>query len=331
MSLGRCFAGHSLEHKLDMARKYGFRAIEVFYEDLVDLANSTHGDESRASQVSAAKAVRQMCRARGQTIICLQPFMHFGGLNRAAHAQRIDELRFWMQLAHALDTDLVLFPSSYLPESKVSPDMDVTVRDFQEAADIALHAGVRLAFEALCWGTRVDTWQASWDIVRRVDRPNFGLCLDSFNIAGRIYADPGAASGKVPNWRVALSKSLSEMQGLDMRKVFLVQVADAERLSRPLDENHEFYQSGQPARMSWSRNARLFYGEEGYGAYLPVREILDAVLRTGYKGWMSFEVFNRALVSPDASVPEVMARRAAASWDKMVTELGIHSRTQPML
>lgn len=349
MSLGRCFAGHSLAHKLDMARQYGFTGIELFYEDLVDLTRDMPGGDTEANQLSAATSIRRLCADRALDIICLQPFMHYEGLlDRELHGRRLQEMRFWVQLAHALGTDLVCLPSSFLAAAELTDDMDRIAEDFRELADLGLASTpvIRFTYEALCWGTRVDTWEASWDIVQRVARPNFGICLDTFNIAGRIYADPAAASGRTPDCDAAVVKSLSRLVStVERSKVFLVQLADAERLARPLDEAHPFHVAGQPPRMSWSRTARLFYGETAQGAYLPVKSVLDSIVHgLGYEGWMSFEVFNRRLADEDKDVPEKMARRAAVAWEKMARDVHIetaagtsgataadHERTQAML
>ena len=44
MSLGRATAGHSLTHKLNMAQKYGYKGVELFYEDLCEEAAEVKGD-----------------------------------------------------------------------------------------------------------------------------------------------------------------------------------------------------------------------------------------------------------------------------------------------
>ncbi|KAJ3506213.1 hypothetical protein NM208_g16099 [Fusarium decemcellulare] len=333
MSLGRCFAGHSLPHKLDMAQKYGFQGIEVFYEDLLDLAKSLPGGGTPENQITAARTIRQLCRARNLTIICLQPFMHFGGLiDRDEHEKSLQELQLWFELAHSLGTDLILFPSSFLASEKITEDLDLIVADFIEAADMGLQESpvINFAYEALCWGTRIDTWEASWDIVQRVDRPNFGVCLDSYNILGRIYADPASPSGKTEDCEQATFDSIKRiLSDIDNSKLFLIQVADGERLAEPLNQNHPFYNSEQPCRMSWSRNARLFYGEPQYGGYLPCKNVLKAIVQgLGFEGWLSFEVFNRRLTETDKSVPEEMARRAAESWVKMKSDLGLRTEDE---
>ncbi|QYT00512.1 AP_endonuc_2 domain-containing protein [Trichoderma simmonsii] len=332
VSLGRCSAGHSLEHKLDMARKYGFRAVELFFEDLIDLTKTMPGGDKPDNQLAAAAIIRQLCDDRELSILCLQPFMHYEGLvDRKLHQQKINDARLWVHMAHILGTEMILLPSSFLSPSEVSSDMDVIVQDMVEIAEIGLEASpvIKFAYEALCWGTRVDTWEMSWDVVQRVNRPNFGICLDTFNIAGRIYADPSVSSGRTDNCDEAVEASLHEMiASVDLKKLFLLQMADAEKLSQPLDSSHPFYNEEQPPRMSWSRNARLFYGEGQHGAYLPVRRILDVIIHDlGYQGWLSFEVFNRALLEKDGRVPETMARRAAQSWRRMERDLSLGRST----
>ena len=59
MSLGRYYAGHSLEHKLDMAKKYALVGIELFYEDLRDVASSMPGGCTDRNQIRAAAQIRK--------------------------------------------------------------------------------------------------------------------------------------------------------------------------------------------------------------------------------------------------------------------------------
>lgn len=317
-----------MEYKLDMAQKYGFRGIELFYEDLEYIAKAMPGQLSPANLLAAARQVRQWCDRRTLEIICLQPFMHFGGLlDREKQAKDLATMELWTELARALGTDLILFPSSFLPASELTDDISVLIKDFQDAADIGSRKTppIRFAFEALCWGTRVRTWEDSWKIIAAVDRPNFGLCIDTFNMAGQLFADPAAAGGCTPHADAAVEYSMGRLMAqVDVAKVFLVQVADAERLAAPLGEGHVFYDAAQPARMSWSRNCRLFYGEEHMGGYLPVKRILQTVVHgLGYRGWMSFEVFHQRLTERDGTVPEYYAARASRSWAKLVRELSL--------
>jgi len=181
----------------------------------------------------------------------------------------------------------------------------------------------RFAYENLCWATFSSTWESAWAVVKGVDRDNFGLCLDTFNIAGRGWADPAREDGRRENADEVFRESLKRMvKEVDAKKIFYVQAVDAERLSRPLDEQHPFHVEGQKPRMSWSRNARLFMCEEDRGGYLPVIEVLKAICDEkeglGYKGWISMEFFNKSLVDSRSEVPAEHARRAMESWRRLV-------------
>lgn len=335
MSLGWRSAGHALPHKLDMAQKHGYSGVEIFDEDLFDLALELQGvtptpraHPSPEAQLTAARRIRSMCRARGLDIISLQPLRNYEGLvNRDAHAERLQELRLWIALCHELGTDLILVPSNFLPAEQVTDDLGLIAADLREAADLgaAAYPPVRLCYEGLCWGTHVDVWEKSWEVVKRADRPNLGLCLDTFNIAGRIYADPSRPTGRNPGAEKAVAESMARLVAeVDPGKVFLVQIVDGERLAAPLVEGHEYYNAAQPCRMSWSRHCRLFYGEER--AYLPVREIAWAIFNgLGYQGWASLELFNRRMSDRDPEVPEELARRGADSWRRLVRDVGIET------
>lgn len=161
-------------------------------------------------------------------------------------------------------------------------------------------------------------------MVKGVDRDNFGVCLDTFNIAGREFADPASPTGIVQNAHTAFRQSLERMvQTIDPQKVFYIQIVDAERLAAPLVEGHEFYVEGQKPRMSWSRNCRLFLGEQDRGGYLPVLDVVSTICEgLGFEGWVSFELFNRSLTEKGDRVPREHAERAMRSWEYVCREMG---------
>jgi 4-hydroxyphenylpyruvate dioxygenase len=326
VTLGRAAAGHDIFHKLEQASKNGFRGIEIFYECLEDIADQlSHGtpDEKR---LEAARQVRKACDENNLSVIVLQPFMYYDGLiDRKAHAKMIKKLKLFFQIAHILGTDLMQMPTNFL-ETGTTGDIDQIVEDMAEAADLGLleDPPIRNAYEAVAWGNHIDTWQGSWEIVQRVNRPNLGLCLDTFHIAGRVWADPAARSGRNTDADKKLAESLAQLvREVDIKKVFYLQVADGERLERPLDESHPFYKPNQRARMSWSRNARVFPFEEDRGGYLPVMDVARALVHgLGYRGWVSMEVFSAGLAETRPSVPVEFARRAAISYARLEEELG---------
>ncbi|KAE9985291.1 hypothetical protein BLS_009034 [Venturia inaequalis] len=327
MSLGRAWV-HKLPNKLDQAKRCGYKGIELFYEDLEYVAKEMEGGATPSNLLKASRTVREMCDARGLTIIALQPFMHYEGLlDRTEHARRIEEMKLWLKLARILGTDLIEIPSTFISEDECTGDFTTIVQDLREIADLGSqeYPPTRFAYEALAWGTWTSTWEQAYDIVCAVDRPNFGLVMDTFNMAARIYADPASPTCKTPDADTSIASSIQRIKShIDVRKLFFVQIVDAQRLSAPLVKGHELYVSSQPSRMSWSRNCRLFYGEEEEGAYLPVLAISKAIINDlGYKGWISAELFNSYMNCADDVVPENLARRGAVSWKKFCADLGL--------
>ena len=331
-SLGRAWV-HDLPPKFQAATTHGFQGVEVFYEDLCTLAkqlpnnpNPSNPVLTSENQLQAARIIKTLLDSYHLTATCLQPFMHYEGLlDREEHARRVEEMKLWFKLAKILDTDLILIPSNFRTEG-VTDDMSVIVEDLREVADLGLQQtpAIRFVYEALCWGTYINKWEQSWEIVKAVDRPNFGLCIDTFNLAGKIYADPASSSGKTPTADKDFADSMAllkrELAGTNLQKLFFVQLVDAERLEKPLVKGHEWYVEEQPSRMSWSRNARAFPYEEK--AYLPVEQIMRTVCELGYTGWVSYELFARSLEDKSASCPDEHARRGMQSWAIMEDRLG---------
>ncbi|KAE8133680.1 xylose isomerase-like protein [Aspergillus pseudotamarii] len=325
MSLGRAWV-HSLPEKLAQASKAGFKGVEIFYEDLEYLAKEK-GPVNDSTLLAAAEETRAICDHCGLKVIGMQPFLFYEGLtDRAQHREKIERLKLWFAIVKVLGTDIIQIPSNFQTEG-ISGDLDLIVADMVEVADLGLkeEPAVRFAYENLAWGTFISTWENLWEVVRRVDRPNFGCCLDTFNIAGRVWADPASASGKTPNADAELTASIQNLvQTVDVNKLFYVQVVDAERMQSPLIEGHPFYVEGQPARMSWSRNARLFLYEQERGGYLPVVQVAEAFLKgLDFEGWVSMELFSRSMADPDSTVPGTHAQRGIKAWNRLAEELDL--------
>ena len=329
LSLGRASV-HDLPTKLLQAEKHGIKGIELFHEDLEYVAKALPSGLTPENEIQAAHILRQLCDERSITVVCLQPFWYDEGIrNPFEHRSRIAQLKHRMQLAQILRTDIILIPSTFLSADLLFPQLEARVADLREAADLGAQQNpiIRFAYEGLCWGTHVNTWDACWEVVEHVDRPNFGICLDTFNIAGRVYADPADPSGKTPNGETELRASIERLVGtVDVKKVFLVQVADAERLSSPLVKGHEYYCHEQAARMSWSRNCRLFYGEETKRAYLPIKDVAQAIFHgLGFRGWVIHELFSRSVWDPDPATPAEHAKRAAEAWKRLVEDCNLET------
>lgn len=347
---------HGIHTKIQAAAAAGLGSIEMFYEDIAQLAQRFHHDANTLASrfhttparttpgfsyddevlLSCASQIRQWCSEttpHSLEIICLQPFMHYEGLlDGALREERMNKLHLWIQIAKCLGTTLVQIPSNFLSEDECTGDRARIVDDLRKVAEIgaAQTPVIRFAYEALCWGTHINTWDAAWDIVKTVDMENFGTCLDTFNIAGRVYADPERTNGKNASGDTDMAMSIRKLRDTfsdpeNLKKVFYVELCDGEQLDAPLDEKHEWYNAEQPARMTWSRNARLFPFETGMGesadqgrmsGYLPVTQIFDALLDVGYEGFISFEVFSRSLNQEGDGVVGKHQARTARAWQR---------------
>lgn len=331
MSLGRASL-HDFGEKMYQASQVGFSGVEIFFEDLEKVASrrtQTAGDSftNESALLAAAQEVKDICNKHRLEVICLQPFLFYEGLtDREEHSARIVKLKTWFMIAKILETDIIQVPSNFQPQG-TSGDMDLIVNDMREIAQMGLQESpiIRFAFENLAWANHISTWEDLWEVVKRVDLPNFGCCLDTFNIAGKVWADPTSDDGKLPGADDRLNATLEQLvRTIDVTKVFYIQVVDAERLAQPLVKGHPYYVEGQPSRMSWSRNARCFAYEEDRGGYLPVVQVAKSFVHgLGYSGWISMELFSRTMSEPGQQVSQEHAQRGYQSWQKLSRELGL--------
>lgn len=194
----------------------------------------------------------------------------------------------------AVGTDMLQVGSS--DSEGIATDPDLVAADLQELADMLAEKGFKLAYENWCWSTHAPKWSDVWNIVQKVDRPNVGLCLDTFQSAGGEWGDPTTESGRIETpaitemelsvrYRASL-KELAETVPAD--KIFFFQISDAYKASPPLEDKPDT-ESGLRPRGRWSHDYRPLPYD---GGYLPIEQFAKAVLDTGFKGWFSVEVFD---------------------------------------
>lgn len=320
---------HSLLTKLRAAAHAGFEGIELYWDDLAALA-STLGSGPE-TLTAASTIVRLVCDELGLNVVSLQPFRDFDGLEEGPEKEaRLREFDTWLACASKLRARIIGVPASISHEGR-SPDG--VVADIALLADLAARNDppVTIAYEALCFSAFNSTWQRAWEVVSRAGRvrPNVGILMDTFNVAGAVWSDPCREGGLRPDRQVMLSKCLDEMAGVvTAGKVALVQVADAELLGG-VDGGHGFG-GGTKKRClrDWSRNCRLFPMEGEFGGHMPVVDILGALTRrveeggVGYEGWISMEVFTRSTEGPGEVCVEWHVERAWASWVKLRSAMG---------
>lgn len=319
LSLGS-FTHHSLPAKLEAAAAAGFESIELFDQDwwafcqscadAHQMPRSTRDGDSTSR--FAAASLADLVRSFGLSISCWQPLRSFEGFVSEEDRQEARQFaRGVLDIMPLLGTSLLLCCTNSAGAPKTAGDLERCAEDLAWLADEAAQCDppIRIMYEGLSFGAHRRSWQDAWEVIERADRPNLGLCLDSFNTLALEWADPYSVTGTLtPNVDEKLERNMEELvQRVPGSKIFFYQVADGRFMSPPMSPPTD---PSVPPIRPWSRGNRLFPLEKSYGAYLPVDKFSDAVVKTGYNGTWSLEVFNDSLSDEDESVPTEHARRA---------------------
>ena len=154
--------------KVDAVASAGFDGIEIMAPDL---------DETTPEELY------QYCQSKNLEIIVLEPLRDLEGYDDESKFQsKLEELEKTFKVMQVLHTDLMMCCANCLPESEISLDESTIIKQLRVAADLAAKYNIRIAYENLSWATHIYTLDKLCHIVREVDRPNFGLCLDTFHI-----------------------------------------------------------------------------------------------------------------------------------------------------
>lgn len=218
--------------------------------------------------------IRARCADLGLGIDLYQPMRDIEAVPAEEFARNLRRARHKFQLMERLGADTVLVCSSVSPLA--ADDDALAAGQLSELADLAQDFGIRVAYEALAWGRHVSTYDHAWRIVEAAGHPALGTCLDSFHILSRS-SDP---------------KDLEGIEDIPGEKIFFLQLADAPLLGMDV--------------LQWSRHHRCFPGQGGFD----VAGLVKHVLRTGYEGPLSLEVFNDVFRQAEAGPTAVDARRS---------------------
>jgi sugar phosphate isomerase/epimerase len=170
--------------------------------------------------------------------------------------------------------------------------------------------------------THAPSWSDVWNIVKKADRPNIGLCLDTFQTAGGEWGDPTTDSGRIEGLseqelEERYKKSLQELsRTIPKDKIYLLQISDAYKPSSPLGKEKD--DSGLRPRGRWSHDHRPLPFD---GGYLPIVSMTRAVLETGFRGWFSIEVFDSgADGKKKPEDPDSFAKKGMESYKRLIRE-----------
>ncbi|AMY55031.1 sugar phosphate isomerase/epimerase and 4-hydroxyphenylpyruvate domain-containing protein [Rhodococcoides fascians] len=230
----------SLDEKMRAIAEAGFDGFEVFEPDLISSPDLPADIAKKAADL-------------GLTVDLYQPFRDADSDDPDQFARNLVRAERKFDVMEQLGCDLLLVCSSPLPGAVREDDM--LIEQMATLAERAHRRGLRLAYEALAWGSHVATYRHAWDIVRQVDHPALGTCLDSFHILSR---------GDDPS-------GIREIPG---EKIFFVQLADAPHLVMDV--------------LQWSRHHRCFPGQGNFD----LATFGADVVASGYTGPWSLEIFN---------------------------------------
>ena len=200
-----------------------------------------------------AKELRGIVADLGLSIDLYQPFRDFEGMPEAQFRRSLERAERKFDLMEAMGAPMVLCCSNTSPLCVDDPAL--AAAQLHELAERAARRNLRVGFEALAWGRHTSLYGQAWDIVKQADHPHLGLILDSFHTLS-LKDDPAG---------------IADIPG---EKIFFLQMADAPLLAMDV--------------LQWARHHRSFPGQGDFD----VVGFFTQVLRAGYTGPLSLEIFN---------------------------------------
>ncbi|KAJ5467187.1 hypothetical protein N7475_004939 [Penicillium sp. IBT 31633x] len=293
-----CSSSDTLPRRLQAISEAGFTAIELSFPDILDFGEQITGQtiapDNYPEILPVASDIRKLCEEYGLSIMMLQPFSNFEGWVKGSmdREEAFARATGWMEVMNVVGTDLMQVGATDTPETAIKTERDAIVSDLRALSDILAKRNFRLAYENWCWSTHAPGWKGVWEIVKAVDRPNCGLCLDTFQTAGSEWGDPTTESGLIESvseseLRKRFDASMEELAtSVPADKIYLLQISDAYKVSPPLEDKTI---AGLRPRGRWSHDYRPMPYD---GGYLPIEDVAKAVLKTGFRGWFSMEIFD---------------------------------------
>ncbi|CAI6092992.1 unnamed protein product [Clonostachys chloroleuca] len=299
ISMG-CHASHTLERKIEAAKDAGIKGLEL---NMIDLGN--YAERHSKTLTESARDVANLCRLADIEVFAIGPFEHFGHPTTPLSERLDGRAKEWMAVCLEFGRTVIQTPSTFTKGA--DGDEAIIIGDFQALAGLAL-----------AWGLHVAYWEESLRVVNLVNRPNFGLCIDTYHVLARVWADPRTPSGIRPGGASALRDTIDRFRKTcPKEKIIYVQLSDGEKMAPPILPGHPAYKEDDDATFSWCLYGRVFPLEAEEGAYFPLKEILQAwLLETEFRGWASMETFHRDMYK-ESFGPAVWAERGVKSWSRI--------------
>ncbi|PKO13553.1 MAG: isomerase [Chloroflexi bacterium HGW-Chloroflexi-10] len=232
-----------LETDVKISSQAGFIGLEVWYAKIEKFLKIHSIDE--------LKALFADYKIKPVALDALE-FVGFRGSEFELIQTRCREM---CSIARAIGCPTVAVVPSPSPDVKItwSETVDEYVTVLRNLSDIAAEYGIQLAFEFLGFGwCSVRTPRAAWEIIRKTDRKNVGMVIDT----AHFYGGGGL---------------MNELDSLDGKRIFALHLDDLE------DTPKEAITDG----------TRLFPGQ----GVVPLNDICTRLKNIGYDGHCSIELF----------------------------------------
>jgi len=258
----------------------GFPLAEMWREDL-------YAPDVRFSEVTGTLKACELGPAN------LQVIRDFPGTpDPVAREVRQTEALGMLADAAALGAPLVLVTSS-----TAAVDPSLIARDLAWYADRAAEKTVRgepvrVAYEALPWGTAHKRIGDAWEAVQKANRDNLGVVVDSLH----LYATDG---------------TIADTDLIDIDKIYFLQLSDLSVI---------------PTTEGGIRWAAKHWREFPGGGKLPLAQLTGRLLERGYTRTISAEVFSDRLA---AQPVHTTARAAWEAMKQLLTEVSGFSQPEP--
>lgn len=256
--LNTILLGGTTEEKIIAARKAGFQQIELWHQDIKD-ANYN------------ITRVKNILRHNQLLLTDYQVLLDFDGVAKPYRQAKYDEAITMLNVAAEIGADTLLVPAN-TDSSCIEENIEEDLTWLVEEAD---KRKIRIAYEAMAWSSFNYLTTKAWELVHRINAPNLGLVIDAFHI-------------------FSLNRTIQDLTGIPMDKIFLVQLSDAKAL--PEHKNIK----------AIARHHRLLPGE----GVFPLHTLLNHLAQHQYEGPIGLEVFNDDLKSEN---PEIVANKAMKS------------------
>jgi 4-hydroxyphenylpyruvate dioxygenase len=226
--------------------------------------------------------VHKIATDLGIEIAALQPFRDYEAMPKQLYINSLDRAKYKFDLMHKLGTNRLFVCSNCSPFAL--DDADLAAEQLSVLAGMAEKEGISVSYEALSWGRFVNTYHQSVDIVERANHPNLGNLLDSYHIG-------------------VMRENLDKIRTIPVEKLNFVQVADSQHYDM--------------SAIYIGRHLRCFPGQGTF----PVIEYTNAVISTGYSGYISHEIFSDEFRSSQLD-PIALDGKRSLVWLEGVTDFG---------